>query len=276
MSSNNHILKNLRSLIRNSTLTYMNEFVWQDIELTDEFQKAYEEYLGKTNYNVEFLGSTAVITSPYLKYIFVPNQWFVIASYAVDVYEELYRYKDYFKKVAERLHRRPDAYAKQLRDSATLSDQNEFIVCAKEVFSSFCTDNNIVEESALRLWRFVNDYSWWSGQKTIDRGDFHVSVILNMLNLVNVSQGYVADIVSGYENDYHLRILVKTIYGFTTNMDENTENLDKDYIVPDEELGTMNGRTKEVEIECDDMPVPERVKIKIEGKSKLKEFKYKK
>ena len=272
MLSNNHILKNLRSVIRNSTLTYMNEFVWQDIELTDEFQKAYEEFLGKTHYTVEFLGSTAVITSPYSKYIFVPNQWFVIASYAVDVYEELYRYKDYFKKVAERLHRRP----KQLRDSATLSDQNEFIDCAKEVFFSFCSNDSMVEESASRLWRFVNDYSWWSGQKTIDRGDFHVSVILNMLNLVNLSQGYVADIVGGYANDNHLRTIVKTIGGFTTNMAENIENPNKDYIVPDEELGTPKNITKEPELECDAMPAPERVKIKIKGKSKLKEFKYKK
>ena len=49
-------------------------------------------YLGirevKNNYDIEFLGATAVITSSSTKYIYVPNQWFVIASYAVAVFEE--------------------------------------------------------------------------------------------------------------------------------------------------------------------------------------------
>lgn len=273
MSTNNHILRNLRTLIRNSALTYMNEFVWQDVELTNEFQSAYKNYLEKTNYSVEFLGSTAVITSPYSKYIFVPNQWFVIASYAVDVYEELCRYKDYFKKVAELLHKKPDVLAKQLRDSATMTDQNNFISCAKSVFSGLSSDDEVVNEAAARLWRFVNDYSWWSGQKTIDRGDFFVSVILNMLNLVNVSQGYVADIVSAYGNDYHLRILVKDIASFTTNMDENIEHTARDYIIPDDKIANTTLRESGNEYEA--IPSPERVKITIKGTSRLKEFKYK-
>ncbi|NLT47079.1 MAG: hypothetical protein GXX92_01570, partial [Clostridiales bacterium] len=217
MAEKDHILKNLHSLIRNSALTYMNEFVWQDIELTEEFMKTYEEYLDSNRYDIEFLGATAVITSPSAKYIFVPNQWFVMASYAVNVYEELSRYKDYFKKVADKLHKKPESYAKTLRDSATVADRNEFISCAKTIFSSFCSDASLVDEASTRLWRFVNDYSWWSGQKTIDRGDFFVSVILNMLNLVNASQGYVADIVYAYANNPDLKELVKSIDSFTVN-----------------------------------------------------------
>ncbi len=274
MAGKNHILKNLHSLIRNSVLTYMKEFVWQDIQLTEEFKRTYEEYLQSNRYDVEFLGSTAVITSPSAKYIFVPNQWFVMASYTVDVYEELCRYKDYFKKVSERLNKRPDSYAKLLRDSASTSDRNEFTGCAREMFSAFCSDDVMVEESAARLWRFVNDYSWWSGQKTIDRGDFYVSVILNMLNLVNASQGYVADIVNAYANDYELRKLVRSIDGFTVNGTDTPLSSKKDYILPDEEIRgqdvTEANKTEEVLI-----PKPERVKIKINGFSSLKEIKYK-
>ena len=274
MAGKNHILKNLHSLIRNSALTYMNEFVWQDIQLTEEFKRTYEEYLQSNRYDVEFLGSTAVITSPSAKYIFVPNQWFVMASYTVDVYEELCRYKDYFKRVAERLNKRPDSYAKLLRDSASASDRNEFTGCAREVFSSFCSDDAMVEESATRLWRFVNDYSWWSGQKTIDRGDFYVSVILNMLNLVNASQGYVADIVNAYANDYELRKLVRSIDAFTVNGTDTPLASSKDYILPDEEIrgqDTVKDNNPEEAV----IPKPERVKIKINGSSSLKEIKYK-
>ena len=274
MAGKNHILKNLHTLIRNSALTYMNEFVWQDIQLTEEFKGIYEEYLQSIKYDVEFLGSTAVITSPSAKYIFVPNQWFVMASYTVDVYEELCRYKDYFKKVAEKLNKRPEPYAKLLRDSASASDRNEFISCATEVFSSFCSDDVMVEESASRLWRFVNDYSWWSGQKTIDRGDFYVSVILNMLNLVNASQGYVADIVNAYANDYELRKLVKSIDAFTVNGTDTPIESKKEYIIPDEEIRGQDTAKEKID-EDTAIPKPERVKIKINGSSSLKEIKYK-
>ena len=63
MAVKNHILKNLHSLIRNSALTYMNEFVWQDFELTEEFKKIYTTCLQSSRYEVEFLGATAVITT---------------------------------------------------------------------------------------------------------------------------------------------------------------------------------------------------------------------
>lgn len=269
----NHILKNLHSLIRNSTLAYMNEFIWQDIELTNEFKEAYSFYLKKNRYDIEFLGSTAVITSSSTKYIYVPNQWFVIASYVVDVYDELQLYKEYFKKVAERLHIRPDDYAKLLRDTTSISDKKTFMNCAREVFASFCSNQDIVEESSTRLWRFVNDYAWWSGQKTIDRGDFYISVILNMLNLVNVSQGYVADIVSAYANDPTLRMLVKSIDGFTVNYDNGGNRMGKNYELPDEEISCVDNSVPVIETET--IPKPERVRIKIGDSNTLKEIKYK-
>ena len=138
----------------------MNEFVWQDVELTDEFKNQFTKYLRKNNYDIEFLGATAVITSSITKYIYFPNHWLFIASYAVDVFEELQRYKEYFKQVAARLNKQPVDYAKYLRDSATAQDKVSFINCARMVFSSQFSDADVVEEAASRLWRFVNDYAW--------------------------------------------------------------------------------------------------------------------
>lgn len=226
MLNDGHILKNLRVLIRNATLKYTGEYVWQDITLTNDFKNAYSDYLEKHNYSIEFFDSTAVITTSASKYIFVPNQWFVIASYAVSVYKELDLYKQYFKEIAFKLGKKPDKYAKKLRDSATIIDKKEFQDMAIEVVSLKNTNvsKNVKVEAVERLWRFVNDYSWWSGQKTIDRADFYISVILNMLNLVNVSQGYVAEIVSAYANDPELEFLVKELEGFTVNMTCNIED----------------------------------------------------
>lgn len=273
MSSNKPVLRNLHSLIRNTSLTYMNEFVWQDIELTDEFKDAYADYLERNGYSIEFFKATAVISSPYARYIFVPNQWFVISSYAVDVYEELYKYKRYFKKTADRLKQRPDTYAKYLRDNATETDKKEFISCAKDILSAKVSDTDAVEEAAYRLWRFVSDYSWWSGQKTIDRGDFHVSVILNMLNLLNASQGYVGDIVSAYVNDPRLKSIVRSIESFTINMGDVDLPDISDEQLPDERIKDTISETDVCATEPGKKQ--DRVKIKINSGKTLKEIKFK-
>ena len=270
--SGEHILRNLHSLIRNSSLKYMNEFIWQDIELTDEFKNAYKNYLNTNYYDIEFLGNTAVITSPATKYIYVPNQWFVIASYAVDVYEELHKYKSYFKLVSDKLNEKPEEYARRLRDNPSPLDKNIFLDTAKTIFSELYSDQDMINESASRLWRFVNDYSWWSGQKTIDRGDFYKSVILNMLNLVNTSQGFVGDIVNAYASDHKLRDLVKSIDKFTLNI-SNIDETEANYFISDEE---DNNYSKVSDSDNEDiLPKPQRVRIKVKGSNQLKEVKYK-
>ena len=44
------------------------------------------------------------------------------------------------------------------------------------------------------LIKFLSDYSWWGGAKTIDRSDFCASAILSSAKLVNASQSYIVDI----------------------------------------------------------------------------------
>jgi len=211
-------LRSLGALIRKASSRYSNEFVWQDVILTAEFQESYKLYLERAKYEIEFFESTAVITTPQSRYIFVPNQWFVIAAYVVDIYEELYRYKELFVEITRYRGKSLDVYSKTLRDSTTAGEKKYFFEDAKQVLAKKNFDEAIIQDTIEKLWRFATDYSWWSGQKTIDRHDFHISVILNMLNLVNVSQGYVADIVSAYANDTCLRHLVRTTDGFTVNL----------------------------------------------------------
>lgn len=212
------ILKNLQNLIRESTVHYNQEFVWQDVELTNEFKDAYERYLDDNKWQIEYNKNTAVITSPTTKQIFMPNQWFVIAAYAVGVYEELQKYKDGFCQVAEKNGKNITDYAKKLRDEADLDERNQFIDSGKIIYGFKTHDEASLDKAVSRLWRFATDYSWWSGQKTIDRGDFHFSVILNMLNLVNSSQSFVSDIVSAFGTDSQLKCLTKNLESFTTNM----------------------------------------------------------
>lgn len=222
---NTELLKDLGALIRQSTIHYNQDFVWQDVELTSEFKDAYEEYLDKNKWKIEYFNSTSVITTPTTKNIFVPNQWFVIASYAVGVYSELHKYKGYFEQVTDSRKERLDAYAKQLRDNASTVDKVAFLDAGKKILLIENNEEHSAEKAAKRLWRFATDYSWWSGQKTVDRGDFYLSVVLNMLNLVNASQGYVGDIVNAYGSDEHLMNLTKNLGTFTKNMEGDTYDI---------------------------------------------------
>ena len=109
--------------------------------------------------------------------IYLPNQWFYIASFFTDFYNELQKYKRYALKVfsKDRL--------KSLNGLSLTSDEESEI-----------QKLSLEEESKINLKRFVTDYTWWSGAKTIDRGDFYVSPILNSARLVNASQTFVADL----------------------------------------------------------------------------------
>jgi MoxR-like ATPase len=109
--------------------------------------------------------------------IYLPNQWFYIASFFTDFYNELQKYKRYALKVfsKDRL--------KSLNGLSLTSDEESEI-----------QKLSLEEESKKNLKRFVTDYTWWSGAKTIDRGDFYVSPILNSARLVNASQTFVADL----------------------------------------------------------------------------------
>ncbi|MBR4344169.1 MAG: hypothetical protein IKP88_15970 [Lachnospiraceae bacterium] len=260
---NTEVLKDLGALIRQSTIHYNQDFVWQDVELTDDFKTAYEEYLDRNRWKIEYFNSTSIITTPTSKNIFVPNQWFVIASYAVGVYSELNKYKGFFEKVTGYQHKKMDSYAKQLRDDTSSVDKIAFLNAGKQTLMIEKEKPESTEKAARRLWRFATDYSWWSGQKTVDRGDFYVSVVLNMLNLVNVSQGYVADIVNAYGSDGILRGLTRDLTSFTKNMEGETY----DIVIRSE--NTEKEIAESIEAVIESTTVPHRIKISASSIQKL-------
>lgn len=130
--------------------------------------------------------------------IFLPNQWFYMASYFTDFYNELILYKKYALKVTtkERL---------KVLDKGTLSNE--------ENKSLQSLDLNDTSKSYLN--RFITDYAWWHGAKTIDRGDFYVSPILACAGLVNASQSYVAELCAFLADKQDL---AKTIIEGVDNM----------------------------------------------------------
>ena len=155
-----------------------NEYDGKDFVLPQVFKDQVKEINSNTvtynNYSaiIETRGNQNGVLN-----IFLPNQWFYIASYFTDFYNELQRYKQEALKVSfkERL--------KELNGGTlTVEEQSRL--------------NNLPlnETSKSYLLKFMTDYSWWSGAKTIDRGDFYVSPILNSAKLVNASQSFVAEL----------------------------------------------------------------------------------
>lgn len=169
-------MENLRNLkhICNLTISRFNEYDGKEFVLPQIFKERVKEInSSKITYN-EY--SAVIETRDNLK-IFLPNQWFYIASYFTDLYNELQKYKKEALKVIskERL--------KEL-NSSTLT----------QLEMSHLQELSLDDESKSYLVQFMTDYSWWSGGKTIDRGDFFVSPILNSAKLVNASQSFIADL----------------------------------------------------------------------------------
>ena len=258
-------LKNLQKIYSLAAGKF-NQYDGNDFVLPRTFKEQVKEINGNS---VTYNDYSAIIQTKgsqrgFLN-IFLPNQWFYMASYFTDFYNELILYKKYALKVAtkERL---------KVLDKGNLTDE--------EMQSLYSLPLNDTSKSYLN--RFITDYEWWHGAKTIDRGDFYVSPILACACLVNASQSYVADlcafladkqelarsIVEGVENLYKKQdckgnfnqfSLQQIFYGApgtgkSHTINEETQNADviRTTFHPDTDYSTFVGAykptTKEVEL----------------------------
>lgn len=193
-------LRNLQQMASHASGRF-NQYEGVDFVLPQIFKEQVKEINSNTitynNYSaiIETKGNQHGVLN-----IFMPNQWFYIASYFTDLYNELQKYKKYALKVTTK-ERLKELNGKELSETELNSIRQL----------------DIDEASKRCLERFITDYSWWGGAKTIDRGDFYVSPILSNANLVNASQSFVADlcafladkqelvkaIINGEENNYN-------------------------------------------------------------------------
>ncbi len=170
-------LKNLQEMASLASDRF-NQYDGADFVLPEIFKEQVKEInSNKISYNkysavIETRGSQHGVLN-----IFMPNQWFYIASYSTDFYNELLKYKTLALKITTK-DRLKDLNGRKLEQSEI--DNIEGL--------------GLDSKSKALLIRFITDYSWWGGAKTIDRGDFYASPILSYANLVNASQSFVADL----------------------------------------------------------------------------------
>lgn len=170
-------LKDLGQIYSNAAEKF-NKYDGADFVLPSEFKEQVKEI--NSNFISYNKYSAIIMTKGNQRgalYIYMPNQWFYIASYFTDFYKELIKYRNLALKTTskERL---------KILDKGTFTKQEEQNINSLE----------LDEESKAFLKNFITDYSWWHGAKTIDRADFFVSPILTCAGLVNASQTFVADL----------------------------------------------------------------------------------
>ena len=201
-------LRDLEEMAKN-IITKFDSYKGEDFVLPSMFKKQVKSINSNTIiYNkYSAIIETAGNQNGILK-IYMPNQWFYIASYFTDYYNELSRYKNIALKITtkERL---------KILNGKTLSETER-----QNINSLQCSD-----ESKKYLTRFITDYSWWEGAKTIDRGDFYVSPILSLAKLVNASQSFVADLCAFLANKQDL--VLSIINNVDNNLDEQSCNIHK-------------------------------------------------
>ena len=221
------ILKNLNAILKFSIERYNHQFVWQEIELKDEFKSAFRDVILKKGGDISFYKHTSIFTSPRNnQYIFIANQWFAIGSYFVDFCTELLTYQQYFFKICNKLYisgkDNIQSYAIKLKTSPSVNDKEDFKVAALEIFNEdFDAEKYDIQSAVSFLWKFVSNYSWWAGSKYISRGDFYISAILNSLNVVNANAEFLAEIVCHYASNLDLRLMVQSLEGFTIDVQTN-------------------------------------------------------
>lgn len=213
------ILKDLGKLAHDSRNHYINAFINKDIELHSDFKEKFEQMLNARSSSVRFLDYSAEINTSSHNKIYLPNQWFYIATFMVDFYLELIKYKRELEVILNKIDLKIDrkTIIKLLKDGNYSDIENEIKLAISNHF-----ENN--KENIDYMWDFLTNYDWWHGQKTIDRHDFFVSPILKLLGLVNVSQSYVADIVVFLASDSELKKEAESLINQLSSMSEFTSD----------------------------------------------------
>jgi hypothetical protein len=185
----------------------------KELFLSDNFKIEFKKFLSLNSKDkIEYQKFTSIITTPKgLKVIF-PNQWFYIASFFPNFLNSLWEYK----RIVNDL-KLSEETIKSLRKNSIGSE-------LKSIIKTKISDDSDYEFFEL----FLTNYDWWYGSKTIDRGDFYVSSVLNLSNVVNVSHSYLADLAYFFSEDDKLAELLNKDYEVFLNRTENQKTLIED------------------------------------------------
>ena len=222
------MLQDLGKLVEKTKNAVKNNFNYEDVGLSEGFKKAFADNIASGGNTIEYLENTAIITTSAGLKIYLPNQWFVLATYPVELIKEIIKYRSYTERIIDcnanafvgssgKVLEKKEIY-KNLKSTEESDLSEQFKQLTKTFLLEEGQEEGIVEKNCELLYRFVSDDKWWLGGKGIERtNDFYVSPILSVLNLVNASQSYVATITYAYVNDEKLYTELETITNAVTD-----------------------------------------------------------
>lgn len=172
------------------------------------------------------------------KYILFPTSWYYLAFLAAPYYREISLYRNFIdEKYKILLKNNPNAIDIFVTNGQVKKRTDVFPYFInkaknKEIDSNIqyildfiSTENSKKIES---IKTFLTDYNSWGGGKTIDRMDYYVSPILTLLELINQSSTYIADltrIISESDIDLNNEAYY---FNFLNNSEENNEQDNSD------------------------------------------------
>ena len=94
-------LRDLGEVVENTKKKISTEFTNEDTTLSSGFKSAFANAIKASGNSIQIKKTTSVITTSANQQIFLPNQWFVLAAYAVDLVTEIVRYRNITEAVLE-------------------------------------------------------------------------------------------------------------------------------------------------------------------------------
>jgi energy-coupling factor transporter ATP-binding protein EcfA2 len=156
----------------------------EEVVLTSDFKEKYTKYFfSKNGEKISFAKYTTLVETTGGLTITFPNQWFYIASYFIDYLIALKTYKSLYHSIFKN-ETHSKEIIKKIKDTGNVDDT--IVIKVKALLN-----NN---DDVSKFIKFLSNYNWWHGSKTIDRGDYFVSPILSLAKVVNVTQSYIADL----------------------------------------------------------------------------------
>lgn len=178
-------LQNLKELAEKLRNDFASNFDSSDRELPNTFKEKVKKIntfnLKYNKYSVIFKGEKGALDS------YIPNINIYIAAYYNQYTKELFKYKKEVEKVINQNEIEGDlkTFFTNERDRNKPEDS---------LFLKMLETQDISTNNKELLYKFVTDYEWWGGGKTIDRPDFFHSAILSVIGVTaaaNVTLAYI-------------------------------------------------------------------------------------
>lgn len=199
-------LRDLHQLANDVVKNFEQNFNAGDCKIPEEFKT-----------KVKFLNSFSVVYNDYSVVIkgdgtrsfdsYVPNQCFYMASFFIEYSNELSNYKQKIISLISKAGIPTSQFTAFFTEERDNGKRN--IDQGNDKFIKILDSRGYNDSDRDYLIKFVTDYDWWHGSKTIERSDFYNSPVLTIMGLTASSNAAMALIVNFLTQNPELNSLLK-------------------------------------------------------------------